>query len=264
MSQRLSTVVSLAALTALCWAATARADLNEYVKKAEPAYAWKLEGKKETDAGTVYDLSLVSQTWQDIKWEHRIQVYKPKGVEANDTMLLWNQGGNPGPASALFGMDLAARGKAPVAFLFGIPNQPLLGGKKEDALIAETFVRYLKTKDENWPLLFPMVKSLVKAMDALQAFSKDEWKHPVKSFVVTGGSKRGWTSWLTAASGDKRVKAIAPMVIDVLNMTPQMENQFKSFGGKYSEMIGDYTRTGIVPSPETPEAKRLLELVDPY
>ncbi|HZT81955.1 MAG TPA: PhoPQ-activated protein PqaA family protein [Gemmataceae bacterium] len=241
----------------------ARADLHEYVKKPEPDFAWKPMGNSKTDAGTVYTLHLVSQNWQGIKWEHQLQVYQPKGVEPNGTMLLWNQGGKPSAGSVAFGMQLAKLSRSPVAFLFGIPNQPLLDGKTEDALIAETFLRFLKTKDENWPLLFPMVKSLVKAMDALQAFSKEQWKQPVRSFVVTGGSKRGWTTWLTAAA-DPRVKAIAPMVIDVLNMPAQMENQYRSFGGKYSEMIHNYTDTGLVPMPKTPEAKRLWTLVDPY
>ena len=109
-------------------------------------------------------------------------------------MVLWNQGGRPNPGSTILGMQLATKVRAPVAFLYGVPKQPLFGGKTEDALIAETFVRYLETKDGTWPLLFPMVKSVVKAMDALQAFAKQEWKFEVKSFVVTGGSKRGWTA----------------------------------------------------------------------
>ena len=49
------------------------------------------------------------------------------------------------------GLELARKINAPVAILYHIPNQPLLEGKlSEDDLIAETFVRYLKTKDENW------------------------------------------------------------------------------------------------------------------
>ena len=84
--------------------------------------------------------------------------------------------------------------------------------------MAETCVKYRETKEASWPLPFPMVKGLVKSRDALQAFAKEEWKFDVKDFVITGASKRGWTSWLTAATGDKRVKAIAPLVIDTLNM----------------------------------------------
>jgi PhoPQ-activated pathogenicity-related protein len=104
---------------------------------------------------------------------------------------------------------------------------------------------------------------VVKAMDALQEFAKEEWKFEVKSFVITGASKRGWTSWLTAATGDKRVKAIAPIVIDTLNMPVQMKNQVSAFG-KPSEMIRDYTERKLIPIPDTTEAKKLWLMIDPW
>jgi PhoPQ-activated pathogenicity-related protein len=107
-----------------------------------------------------------------------------------------------------------------------------------------------------------MTKSLVRAMDALQQFAKKEWNVEVRSFIVSGGSKRGWTTWLTGAA-DARVKAIAPLVIDTLNMRDQMDHQLRSYG-KYSEMIRDYTSRGLVPMPKTDEAMKLWKMVDPY
>lgn len=249
-------------LVMLLAAPLAQAGLIEYVKKADDSFSWRLQNKSVSNGGALYDLRLVSQTWQGIKWEHGLQIHVAKDVVPSGTVFLWNQGGKPSLGSAAFGMDLARRMKVPVAMLYGIPNQPLFEDKKEDALIAETFVRYLKTKDDSWPLLFPMVKSLVRAMDAIQEMAKQEWKEPVKGFIVSGASKRGWTTWLTGAA-DERVKAIAPLVIDTLNMPAQMANQLKSFGA-YSEMIHDYTERGLVPVPNTVEAHKLWSMIDPY
>jgi PhoPQ-activated pathogenicity-related protein len=254
--------LSLAAVAFLTLSAAARADLVDYVKKQDGAFAWKLKDKKEPPGATMYELHLVSQQWQGITWEHGIQVFVPKGVKLNGSMFLWNQGGRPSADSIAFGMDLMVKMQTPVALLFGIPNQPLLDGKREDALIAETFVRYLKTGDGDWPLLFPMVKSLVRAMDALQEFARTELKIDIVRFIVSGGSKRGWTTWLTCAV-DPRVEAIAPLVIDTLNFQRQLPHQLKSFGA-YSEMIRDYTARGLVPLPDTPEARKLWLMVDPW
>jgi PhoPQ-activated pathogenicity-related protein len=249
-------------VAALAWAAPARADLAEYVKKPDDAFSWKLKHKDDVNGNRIYGIDLVSQKWHDIVWDHRLYVYLHGDVKPGKTMVLMDTGGLK-TASHVVGIELSRRCQAPVAVLYDIPKQPLFGGKTEDALIAETFVRFLETKDDSWPLLFPMVKSVVKAMDALQAFSKDEWKEPVKDFIVTGGSKRGWTAWLTAATGDPRVKAIAPMVIDTLNMVEQMKHQKESFG-KPSAMIHDYVERGLVPLPHTDEARRLWRMVDPY
>lgn len=241
----------------------ARADLHEYVKKPEPAYSWKLKEKNTFPQGTIYELHLVSQEWQKIKWEHALVIYQPKDSKPRDVMFLWNTGGKPSLINNALALQIANNVGAPIAFLYDIPNQPLFEGKKEDALIAETFVRCLQTKDDSWPLLFPMVKSVIKSMDAIQDFAKEEWKFEVKKFVVSGASKRGWTSWLTAATADPRVKAIAPLVIDMLNLTEQMPHQVKCFG-KYSDMIADYTKRQLVPIPDTPDAKKLWQCVDPW
>jgi PhoPQ-activated pathogenicity-related protein len=149
----------------------------------------------------------------------------------------------------------------PVAILLHVPQQPLFDGKKEDEIIALTFREFLKTGEPDWPLLEPMVKSAVRAMDATQESLKKEWGLDVEKFTVTGASKRGWTTWLTAAADD-RVAGIAPMVINMLNMSEHTQLQKASFGGQASEQIDEYK--GLDEFINTPRGVALRKIVDPW
>lgn len=146
------------------------------------------------------------------------------------------------------------------AFLYDMPNQPLFGGREEDDLQAYTFSEYIRTGDESWPLLFPMVKSAVRAMDAIQELSLTENKKPIKAFVVAGHSKRGHATWLTAAA-DKRVKGIIPLAIDVLNATAQLPHHLQAFG-QYNTPSAEATE--FLHKLKHPRGKRLIEMIDPY
>lgn len=263
---RISILLALAVFMASSLVARlGHADLQSYLAKPEPSFEWRVKSAidLEQSAARTYDLQFVSQSWRGNNWQHQLQIYRPARTKPRSTMLLWVTGGAATPATASLGMELARRIGAPVAFLYHIPNQPLLEDRLwEDDLIAETFVRYLESEDATWPLLFPMVKSVVKAMDVLQAFGPKHWRTPIDKFIVAGASKRGWTTWLTAAV-DERVGAIAPVVIDVLNMRAQMPRQLRAFGA-YSSRLAAYSSRGLLPIPETPAGRRLLSMVDPW
>ncbi|MGE9267212.1 MAG: PhoPQ-activated pathogenicity-related family protein [Verrucomicrobiales bacterium] len=244
---------------------SAPTELQAYLDLKDESTSWEMLKKITVGESDVWLIKLQSQTWQGIPWTHDLLLVKPHSAPAGEKILLVNSGGSFNirkPGSLTLGATLAQRINAPVAVLLGIPKQPLFGGLKEDDLIAETFIRYLDTGDATWPLLFPMVKSLVKAMDSIEEFTAAEWEKPISEFIVTGASKRGWTTWLTAAA-DPRVTALAPMVIDVLNINEQLDHQKKSLGGP-SEQISPYTKRGLVPMPDTERARRLWRMVDPY
>jgi len=236
--------------------------LRQYLKKSDNFFNWKETEVRKTGKITVYHLEMVSQLWRQQFWSHHIVIIRPDELKHRDKFLLLITGDGTGmnyiekfkPVAEHLGMC--------VGILTQVPNQPLYDGRKEDALIAYTFDQYLKTGDKTWPLLFPMVKSAVKAMDTIQDFSRKRFGDRISGFIVTGASKRGWTTWLTGAT-DTRVIAIAPMVIDMLNMKAQTKWAKKIYG-RQSEEITDYTDLNLIEKMDDPRMVELRNWVDPY
>jgi PhoPQ-activated pathogenicity-related protein len=101
-------------------------------------------------------------------------------------------------------------------------------------------------------------------MDAITAFtaSPEGGAQPAARFVVSGASKRGWTTWTTAAV-DKRVIAIAPAVIDMLNVEPSFIHHWRTYGA-WSDAVKDYVDHGIMDWMGTPEFRALMKIEEPY
>jgi PhoPQ-activated pathogenicity-related protein len=252
--------------------------LDDYIARQDPTYSWKLVNTIPGDGYTTFVVDLKSQSWRkppDVDravWQHWLVIVKPDRVE-HDTGLLFIGGGKndrPAPARPSPRLVLYAQGThSVVAELSQVPNEPLTidgDGKprSEDDLIAHCWVKYMDTGDPTWLPRLAMVKSAVRAMDATSELlaGKAGGKTSLKKFVVAGGSKRGWTTWLTAAV-DPRVVAIVPIVIDVLNVRACAQNHFCAYGF-WAPAISDYTRHKIYERSETPQYASLLRIEDPY
>jgi PhoPQ-activated pathogenicity-related protein len=242
---------------------SAHADLFTYVAKPDDAFKWELRETQDKPNGKIHDLSMVSQVWQGITWEHHVQVYEPKEVKYPKVLPLLITGGDPGAEEQGMGLMVANLVGARVSVLYNVPNQPLFGGLNEDALISYTWMKYMETGDEDWIVNFAMTKAAVRAMDCLDAFAKQQWGTELEGFVPFGASKRGWTTYLTGVVAPDRCVGIAPMVFDILNMPVQIQHQ-KDFWGDYSPMIHDYTDKGIQQLINTDRGFRLSWMVDPY
>jgi len=249
-------------------------DLARYVAARDDSFGWReLASGKLGDVEYVEYL-LTSQTWRGTPWKHQLFILRPAGMRKDARQgLLFVAGGSwkseyererkeaDLPMQALLFAQLARQLGTPVGVLRQVPFQPMFD-RKEDALIAFTFDQYLRSGESDWPLLLPMVKSTVRAMDAMQKIARERWNASLETFTVTGASKRGWTAWLTAAT-DKRVTAVVPMVIDVLNMSAQMEHQ-RATWGTLSEQIRDYDSLALPNRLRSERGAALLSLVDPF
>jgi PhoPQ-activated pathogenicity-related protein len=276
--------------------ATARAQsgltaLDRYVAAPDSNFTWKVVRELPAEGATATLVEMTSQQWLTDKeverplWTHWITIVRPApsapkpGAEGaqitSDIGLLFIGGGSnerPPPARPpAWLVDVARETGTVTAELRLVPNQPVVfkddpvrTPRSEDDFIAYTWDKFLRTGDEKWPARLPMTKSAVRAMDAVTAFTAtpEGGGKPVARFVVSGASKRGWTTWTTAAT-DRRVIAIAPAVIDMLNVEPSFIHHWRAYGA-WSDAVKDYVHHGIMDWMGTPQFRALMKIEEPY
>mgnify|MGYP000865327914 CR=1 FL=1 len=252
--------------------------LDRYVQAPDSNYKYELIGKIPGKGYTAFVLDMTSQAWRSPKevdrplWKHWVTIVKPDQVKHSTGFLFITGGSNKSkPPEKVDPMmaDIAMSTGSVVTELRMVPNQPLVfadEGKEdvEDAMISYTWDKFLKGGDDQWPARLPMTKAAVRAMDTATAFCASEQggKTDVKTFVVAGGSKRGWTTWTTAAV-DKRVVAIVPMVIDLLNIVPSFNHHWRVYGF-WAPAVHDYEVRGLMDWSGTKRYDELMAIVEPF
>ncbi len=253
--------------------------LDEYVRAPDPNYSYRVVNTVTGEGYTTYVVHMISQQWlteAEVNlpiWEHYMTITRPETI-LSDIGFLYITGGDKQdevPVGAPpTDINRAIQSGTVVTTLYMVPNQPLVfiadetRDRYEDQTIAYTWDKYLRSGDEKWPLRLPMTKSAVRAMDTVTHLlaSAQGGGAEVDQFVVAGGSKRGWTTWTTAAV-DNRVVAIMPIVIDLLNVEESFKHHYQVYGG-YAPAIGDYEDMGIMNWLGTPEFAALMDIVEPY
>ncbi len=254
--------------------------LDQYVAKADPNFTYTLVRTDKQDDFTTYVLDMTSQQWRSAAevdrplWKHWVVIVVPKKVKYHTAMMLIEGGSNRDDAEPPKGADgiirkVALETQSVVAEVKMIPNEPLkFAGedrkRTEDAIIAYTWDKFMKTGDAEWLLRLPMTKAVVRAMDTVQEFcaTKEGGKLSIDSFVAAGASKRGWTTWTTTAV-DKRVIACVPIVIDLLNLVPSFKHHWSVYGF-WAPAIDDYTEMHVMDWLDTKEFEAMMKVVEPY
>ena len=256
-----------------------RTSLDEYVQESDPNYFHRVVRTITRQDYTAHVLEMASQVWSPSTqvspalWKHWLTVIEPENISSTRALLYITGGSNDEPppeetSPALSQIAIATH--SVVAELRMVPNQPLafigdeFAPRLEDSLIAYAWDKFLKSGEPNWLPRLPMTKSAIQAMDTVVDFlgSRSGAAREIDGFVVAGASKRGWTTWTTAAV-DPRIVAIVPIVTDLLNLEASFKHHFASYGF-WGKALRDYVEMGIPDWIGTKEMRALTKVVDPY
>ena len=231
------------------------------------------------EGATLFRIMMQSGKWltknevDEPFWKHWVDIVVPDTLDTN-TALLFIGGGTKNENQIYLdstSIKKAIQTHSVISHVSNIPYQPISFKKSdsieryEDDLIAYGWNHFLEKggipENAEWLARFPMTRASVRAMDVVEEVTKSE-NFPVKSFFVSGASKRGWTTWTTAAV-DKRVIGIAPLVIDLLNIIPSFDHHYRVYGD-WSPAVQEYVNFNIMDWMGKPAFKKLLNHVEPF
>ena len=273
-------------------------NIFDYVAWDDGMFEWNVVDSMAYDDFDFYTLNMTAQQWltdRDVRapvWWHLLCVAVPHNLDpemAGSALLIVDGGFNPSTGgnpiypednlNAAFVGKIAKESGAITANIYFVPNQRVYfvddwdeyyinRGRGEDAIIAYTWKRFIDTPnlgpqidEPHWLLRFPMVKSVVKGMDAISQFNMGEGREELTKFTITGASKRGWTTWITGGV-DPRVNAIMPAVETFVGMSEVLHGHFQALGG-WSFAFADYMREELTKYMDTYEFDEMCKHVDP-
>jgi len=131
----------------------------------------------------------------------------------------------------------------------------------EDDSIARTWKLFTEDPAQRQllPLHVPMAATISQT---IRLAKKELVRWNIDQFIVTGASKRGWATWLSAVS-DPSVVAIVPFVIDVLDTDSVMKNIYRSYGGNWPVAFTPYYNQGIDKLVNSSNFIKLMKIEDP-
>ncbi len=242
-------------------------------------FSYQLYDSLAVERATLYRIKMNSGKWlsdaevNEPLWWHWVDIVIPDTIDTHTALLFIGPGSKEDTQQYLDSLSIkkAIETRSIISHVSNIPFQPLrfIGTdsieRYEDNLIAYGWDQFLtkgaNDEDREWLARFPMTRAVVRAMDVVQEFTKSE-PYAVSDFFISGASKRGWTTWTTAAV-DSRVIGMAPVVIDLLNIVPSFEHHYRLYGD-WSPAVRDYVDFNIMDWMRTPAFKKLLSYVEPY
>ncbi|XP_071129143.1 autocrine proliferation repressor protein A-like [Mytilus edulis] len=259
------------------------AALDDYVYRNDPYYKFEEIGKESGPGYTMYMINMTSQKWKTEDrldhpiWWHYLAITIPDKIVYKDAAFMLIDGGSNTDAPPTVSDNFVA---LTIAFAVStgcigadlkmIPNQPIVfkddpeqKKRKEDAVIAWTWKTFVEknSSDPEFLLRFPMTKASVRGMDTIASISKQKTGNVINKFFIAGASKRGWTTWTTAAV-DKRVVAMAPLVMDLLNMQKSLHHHYRSLGG-WTFAFDDYYHLNFTQDLDNPNTTKMATYIDP-
>ncbi|HEN3566347.1 TPA: PhoPQ-regulated protein [Yersinia enterocolitica] len=225
---------------------------------------------------------LTSQNWSPenlvspAEWQHEVEIFIPENSPSKRALVIINNGTNHGtetiPPSGPtdFAIDrlqeIARDTNTVVIAISAIPNQyleyqPDKEPVKEDYSVARSWYLFMDAPETRsiLPLHVPMAAAISQAMTMAQQALPEK---ALDSFIVSGVSKRGWTTWLTAIA-DPRVEGIVPFVIDLLGTHAGLEHMYRSYGGNWPIAFAPYYQQEIDKKLDTPGFAKLMQIIDP-
>ena len=138
----------------------------------------------------------------------------------------------------------------------------------EDDLMAVFWQKYLfEGKNIENTFFAPMAKAAMKCVDAVEDYlqqvgTENQYENDFK-YVITGASKRGWTSWLVAAMDQQRTQAALPVVMSMANIQQHLHRMNRIYNNNWPFTFEWLVRRKLMGEIDSSNYTDLMSIVDP-